>query len=64
MALDPPAGVSVLLSVPVVVDSPHLSTGLEETLLALGRFSSSSYSGLAVEVAAVPQVVVRVAQGQ
>ena len=64
MARDPPAGVLVLLLVPVVVDSFRLSTGLEMTLLALGRFASSSYSSLVVEVAATPQVAIPVVQGR
>ena len=64
MARDPPARVLVLIPVLVVVDSPCLLTRLEVILLALGRFTLSSYSGLVVEVAAAPQVAVPVAQGQ
>ena len=64
MARDPPTGVPVLLPVPIVADSPRLSTGLKVTMLALSKFASSFCSGLAVEVAIVPQVAVSIAQGR
>ena len=64
MERDPPPRVPILLLVPVVADIPRLLTELDVTMLALDRFASSFCSGLAVEVAAVPQVAVPVTQGR
>ena len=56
--------VLVGLPVPVVANSLRLSIGPLATLLVLGRFASSSCSGLAAKVAVAPQVVVQVAKGR